>query len=132
MKLYQIVLADFNQKTKELGDEHVTFQGFDYEEAKAALVRALIDFEKMSEYDKNHSIVEGRVYEIEDTVDTSDEDEIIEALIDCLGYNDLTLTDAEKIEAGLLEPAKTIRDLRIETGMSQHDFAEFFNIPKDS
>lgn len=80
MKLYQVV-------TTSKADEFEDYLGTDLNEANEAKKRALTAYENLSSHDKAQSEVECRVYDIDDSTDTSDRDELINAMIDCCGYN---------------------------------------------
>ena len=115
MRLYQIVTMDI-RSNGERGDEYQAYLGFDLKEALAHHEQALINYENASEYDKERSVVEARVYNIPDDTDTTDEDAVIDAMCDCIGYDDISI----------------IKELRLQSGMSQNQFADFFNIPPSS
>lgn len=82
MKYYQI-------GTTSNGDEYVSYEGASLEEAKKALEDERYAFENLHPYDKKRTEVWGRVYDLPDDVNLNDEDELINAICDCLGYNDL-------------------------------------------
>ena len=85
MKLYEVTTISI-RNNGEYGDEYQTFLGFDFEKALAAKKEALDSFDRLSSYDKKSTTVECRVYEI-DEIDTTDEDEIINAMCECGGYD---------------------------------------------
>lgn len=68
-------------------DEFQSYIGNDFDEAMNAYNDEVLRYSKLSEHDKNLTRIEPRVYAIDDTVDTSDSDELNNALIDCIGYN---------------------------------------------
>ena len=86
MKLYEV--TTINLRTNgEFGDEFQTYLGFDFEEAKTAKELALAGFNALTAYDRAHSTVEARVYNIADDTDVTDPDAIIEAVCECGGYD---------------------------------------------
>ncbi len=85
MKFYQIITI--SMKNNEPGDEFTVWEGFDYEEALKQKEKAEQAFNTLSDYDKKHQVLEARVYDLELT-ENPDADEINDAIIDSLGYNE--------------------------------------------
>lgn len=79
----------FQVGTTSNGDEYVSYEGTSLEEAKKALEDERYAFENLHSRDKKYTEVWGRVYDLPDDVNLNDEDELINAICDCLGYNDL-------------------------------------------
>lgn len=82
MKLYQVVSI---KKT----DEFEYYLGTDFHEVQEAMVKSLKDYESLSLHDKAQTELECRVYDIDDSTDTSDRDELVNAMIDCCGYHNI-------------------------------------------
>lgn len=68
-------------------DEFQTYLGVDYSEALTAKKQALTAFEALDDYDKRQNEVECRVYEIDDDTNITDYDALIDAIVECVGYN---------------------------------------------
>ena len=86
MKLYEVTTIKI-RANGEFGDEFQDFLGFDFEEAKLAKEEALKSFSRLPNRYQKSTVVEARVYQIEDDVDVTDKDAIIDAMCDCGGYN---------------------------------------------
>lgn len=82
MKFYQVVVS-------KGCDEFVEYSGVDIECAKAAQSNALADYDRLTRFDKERTSVECRAYDIDDTVNVNDSDELVNALCDCIGYDPL-------------------------------------------
>lgn len=80
MKMYQVVTIVRN-------DEFEDYRGNSYEEALKAKHKALFDYEHSSPNDKKYQSVECRVYDIPDDTDIFDNDSVINAMVDCIGYD---------------------------------------------
>lgn len=83
MKIYEVTQGRYHKDGSNpyaYGDEWQSYLGNDLEEAKKAL-------EELSTSDDKHYYTEGRIYEIEDDVDVDDEDELINAICDCYGFD---------------------------------------------
>lgn len=87
MKFYEICDVDV-KNNGEYGDELLIWEGFNLEEALSKKAEALNDFDRKSNRDKQHSTIECRVYELPNDTDIEDEDELINAICDCGGYNE--------------------------------------------
>ena len=85
MKFYQIVSIKI-KPNGEAGDEHLQWQGFDYKQALNQKKSAIIGYNSLNVYDKERTKIEPRVYDLEFLKNPS-EDEILDALIDSLGYD---------------------------------------------
>ncbi len=89
MKYYQVGSTKYAKLHTEDGDEFLSYEGISLEEAKKALEDEKYAFEKLHNYDKKRTVVWGRVYDIPDDTDITDENELINALCECIGYDDL-------------------------------------------
>lgn len=87
MKLYEVTSINI-RNNGEYGDEDQSYLGTDFKEAQKAYQEKCSDFKNyLTNTEKKSTIVEARVYDIDDTVDVSDEDELINAMYDCVGYD---------------------------------------------
>lgn len=82
MKYYQV-------GTTSNGDEFVSYEGTSLEESKKALEDERYAFENLHPSDKKHTVVWGKVYDLPDDTDLNDEDELINAICECTGYDDI-------------------------------------------
>lgn len=94
MKLYQLVSIKLKENG-EYGDEFNQYLGVNLDEAKKAKYQTDLAYDHMTPYDQRHTDIEFRVYEIDDDVDTTNEDALIDALIDCIGYDVMSICEVE-------------------------------------
>lgn len=87
MKIYEVTTVNL-MTNGELGDEYQSYLGFDFDSALTAKSKALDDYDRLSDYDKKRCIVECRVYNVPDDVNVNDEDDITEAICECIGYDE--------------------------------------------
>ena len=80
MKLYAVV-------TITKAEEFTDYIGTNFDAAQKAKANALTAFENLSSHDKTRYEVDCRVYNIDDHTDTSDLDEIYNAIFDTVGYD---------------------------------------------
>lgn len=89
MKYYVVGSTSCRNIHTEEGDEFTSYEGISLEEARKALADEKYNFEHLHPHDKKRTIVWGRVYDIPDDTDLNDEDAVINALCDCIGYDDI-------------------------------------------
>lgn len=96
--------------SKGCGDEFDSYQGFDFDE----MLKAASEVRKNDNY-----ALELRMYKFPFNIDKDDEEEVADAALDCVGYDVLN-------ENGDINIAKILRKA---TGMSQNEFAKYFEMP---
>lgn len=116
MKLYESV--SIKLRGSEPGDEISLYTGTDEQKA---LDVAAADWKHLSKFDKEHSLVEVRVYEISDDTDINDEDDVVDALCDCFGYDVIA-----SYSFGFQERLREEVDY---SNLSQKAFAEKLGVP---
>jgi hypothetical protein len=89
MKYYQIGTTSFTNANTEDGDEYVSYAGISLADALEALENEKHAFKSLHEYDKKRTRVWGRIYDIPDETDINDEDEVLNAIIEAIGYDEL-------------------------------------------
>jgi hypothetical protein len=90
MKYYQVGSTSIINKNNE-GDEFVSYEGFSLEVAKKALQSEKDSFEKLHEFDKKRTIFWGRIYNLPNGIDKNNEEEILNAIVESIGYDILTI-----------------------------------------
>lgn len=117
MKYYVIGTRKYtNEKHTDFTDEWTAYQGFDYEEAKKALAEEQSNIHSYStKQEKATHEVFGEVYDLPDDLNTSDEDEIINALCDCCCCDDFEQLKLkkppERVALGVLKIEKYSKKL---------------------
>lgn len=96
--------------SKGYGDEFDSYQGFDFDE----MLKAALEVRKNDNY-----ALELRMYKLPFGIDKDDEEEVAGAVLDCIGYDVLN-------ENSDINIAKILRKA---TGMSQNEFAKYFEMP---
>lgn len=83
MKFYETV----NINLRNNGDELQLYAGTDLEAAQEAKHRADVSWANATKRDQESTVIELRVYEIPDDTDINDQDAVVDALVECSGYN---------------------------------------------
>lgn len=89
MKYYKVGSTSCININTEEGDEFTSYEGTSFEDAKKALDAEKQAFKNLHPHDKKRTIIWGRIYDIPDDTDLNDEDALINALCDCVGYDDI-------------------------------------------
>lgn len=122
MKYYQIV--EVRTDLDGSGNEDVLFSSTNYISALSYLKSVLHDRSKKPYLDHPCSYIQGRVYDLDDSIDPYDFNSIIASLADSIGYDIFDPYDWHVVST-----ESSIKLLRIRAGMTQSDFALFFQIP---
>lgn len=119
MKLYfEIGMVEIRTNGEE-GDEFTSYEGFNREEAFQSYLNEELDYEKLTKYDQKRYRVFGKVWKLPEDINTTDKDEIVNAICDCIGYDD--------VEDYIY--SYRIRQARLKKGMSQREFADRIGMP---
>lgn len=116
MKYYESV--NVKLKGSEPIDEFTAYSGID---KKKALEEAYADWHSLSDFNKEHSFEEVREYDLSDDTDLSDEDELINAICDCTGYDVLV-----EYRYGFKEQLRAHIEC---SGLSQNAFSQKLKVP---
>lgn len=121
MKYYKIGSRKYtNPKHTDYNDEWTSYEGFDFWKAWKALQEEKANYEcHLTKKEKELFEVLAEVYDLPDDIDTSDKDEVINALCDCCGYDDFS-------SCNIYQAVRTI------TNKSQKEFAQILKIPYDT
>ena len=121
MKYYKVGTRKFtNPKHTDYNDEWISYEGFDFCKAWKTLKEEKANYEcHLTKKEKELFEILAEVYDLPDDIDTSDEDEVINALCDCCGYDDFS-------SCNIYQAVRTI------TNKSQKEFAQILKIPYDT
>lgn len=100
------------------GDEFDTYAGLDKEKAIDAAKR---DWIHLTDREKRSTIIEVREYDLPDDIDINDEDELVNAMCDCCGYNPIIEFDYNF--------SKKLREQLDLSNLSQSEFSKKLGIP---
>ena len=93
-KYYEVGIRE-----KKYGDDHTSYMGLDYDKAIEALEEEAHNYVYYTKEEKANCEIVGKVYDLPDSIDISDEDEIFDYLYNqCDGYNDLLLNRKLSVE----------------------------------
>jgi hypothetical protein len=121
VKYYKIGSRKYvNANHTDYNDEWISYEGFDFSEAWKALQEEKANYECYStRNEKDLFEVLAEVYDLPDGIDTSDEDEVINALCDCCGCDDMS-------NCNIYQAVRNIAN------KSQKEFAQILKIPYDT
>lgn len=121
MKYYKIGSRKYvNAKHTDYNNEWISYEGFDFSKAWKALLEEKSNYESyLTKNEKELFEVLAEVYDLPDDIDTSDKDEVINALCDCCGYDDFS-------NCNIYQAVRTIAN------KSQKEFAQILKIPYDT
>lgn len=86
MRVFEVANIDL-RNNGEFGDETQEYFGTNIDDAREAYQRACSYYDSLTDYDKKRTCIEARVYSIDGNVNVNDEDELTDALCDCIGYD---------------------------------------------